>query len=115
MNFDLQKPCKDCPFIKGTSMVLRPGRMASISRDLKNDYSVFPCHKTTHRREENEDGSYAFSGQEQACMGSLAYTLKTHGHIPVLARLAIGRGEVTLAQIEGNIDCIEEKGKWSTS
>ena len=90
--------------------------MASISRDLKNDYSVFPCHKTTHRHEEeNEDGTYAFSGKEQACMGALAYTLKTHGLIPVLARLAIRRGEVTLAQIEGNIDNVEEKGKWSTS
>ncbi|MFS0883264.1 hypothetical protein [Metabacillus niabensis] len=47
MRFDLKKPCKDCPFIKGssTNVTLSEGRIEGIVKDLRNDMS-FTCHKT---------------------------------------------------------------------
>jgi hypothetical protein len=112
VKFDLKKPCKDCPFIKGTTMKLRPGRMASITRDLRNDYVVFPCHKTTKH---DDDGELVQREREQACMGALAYSRAHLPQLPVLARIAIARGETTLECIEANLDAIENPHQWSTT
>lgn len=123
MQFDLKRPCKDCPFIKGTTMVLNPGRMEGIAEHLSNDFNVFPCHKTTHQlapegREEeydSEEGGYSLHGREQACMGALAYTLKHHGNLPVLARLAIRGDPSKINTIRDNFHLITPPGKWRTS
>lgn len=47
MKFDLKTPCKDCPFVKGssTNITLAEGRIEGIIQDLRNDMS-FICHKT---------------------------------------------------------------------
>ncbi len=47
MNFDMKKPCKDCPFIPGssTNRTLNPGRLESIVGTLR-DGGSFQCHKT---------------------------------------------------------------------
>lgn len=47
MKFDLKKPCKDCPFIKGssTNRSLVEGRLEGIVNDIRSDMS-FTCHKT---------------------------------------------------------------------
>lgn len=47
MKFDLKTPCKDCPFIKGssTNKSLNPGRIDSIVEELRSDLA-FTCHKT---------------------------------------------------------------------
>lgn len=115
MKFDLKKPCGNCPFIKGTSMVLRPGRMLGIVRALRNDYTVFPCHKTTRFDEdENGDTSTVPHAKEQACMGALAYTLEHMGRIPVLARIAIASGDLTIERIESNFERNTPPGEWRT-
>lgn len=101
--FNLRKPCKNCPFKKGTDMELRPGRMEGIVESLKDDHAVFHCHKTL----DQEDKS--------ACMGALAYMHEHHGLLPVLARVAISRKTLSLKLIANNVEYLEEPGKWPTN
>jgi len=121
MNFDLKRPCKDCPFIIDTSMALSPGRMLGIAEALRDDWTVFPCHKTTHLRGDDEDDGeddapgYTYDGSEQACMGALAFTLREHGMLPVMARIACARGTLDVATIKANEPLVEQPGNWPTN
>lgn len=47
MNFNMKKPCKDCPFVPGSSanVTLEVGRIESIVSELRAD-RTFTCHKT---------------------------------------------------------------------
>lgn len=67
MRFDLKKPCKDCPFLKGSStqLTLAPGRIEEIVKDIKNDMT-FQCHKTLDYYTDKPT-------QSQHCAGALAY------------------------------------------
>lgn len=67
MKFDLKKPCKDCPFIKGssTNVTLEEGRLSSIVEDIQYRDSSFVCHKTL-----GYDGKTV---PEQHCAGALIY------------------------------------------
>lgn len=114
MKFGLKKPCGNCPFIEGTEMVLRPGRMTGIVRSLGNDANTFPCHKTTRFDDDDGEDCATPHSKEQACMGALAFMLKHHGRIPILARLALMSKETTIATIEANFDNITPPGKWRT-
>lgn len=115
MKFTLKKPCSNCPFIKGTTMVLQPGRMEGIVETLQSDYNVFPCHKTTQHDEDSDGNPITVPhDKEQACMGALAYMYQHHGVIPVMARLAIRFGELNPKTIEVNFKKLEEPGKWPT-
>lgn len=115
MNFNLKRPCSNCPFIKGTTMELQPGRMEGIVETLQSDYSVFPCHKTTQHGEDEDGESITVPhDKEQACMGALAYMQHHHGVLPVMARLAIRFGELKYETIEVNCKKLEEPGKWPT-
>lgn len=103
MKFDLKKPCKDCPFIKGTKMILRKGRMEEIAESTKHDLNIFPCHKTTDGKREDY----------QACMGALAYGLEQHNQLPVLARIHMGKpGSLRRKDIQDSIPLLEKPGKW---
>ncbi|WP_103109486.1 hypothetical protein [Brevibacillus reuszeri] len=64
MKFDLYKPCKDCPFIKGsaTNITLAEGRLDEIKRDIENDMS-FICHKSLSLPK----------NEQQHCAGALIY------------------------------------------
>jgi len=55
MNFNLKQPCKDCPFIPGssTNTTLAEGRIESIVSDLRADRG-FICHKTLDHVVKNE-------------------------------------------------------------
>lgn len=50
MNFNLKKPCIDCPFVKGssTNKSLAEGRIAGIVKDLRTNHT-FTCHKTLEK------------------------------------------------------------------
>ena len=57
--FRLKAPCANCPFLKAGGIELNPGRLEGIKAHLlRDDYSSFYCHKTTHHtgEEEDEDG-----------------------------------------------------------
>jgi hypothetical protein len=117
MQFDMKRPCKDCPFLKGTTMVLNAGRMTDIAQSLADDHNVFPCHKTTNatRDDEGDEGAgYAYDGTEQACMGALAFTLREHGMLPVLARIACLQGQLTVDTLRANFAVIEQAEGWET-
>jgi len=67
MKFDLKKPCKDCPFIKGssTNTTLEEGRLRGIVEDIQDNDMSFTCHKTL-----GYDGKEA---SEQHCAGAMIY------------------------------------------
>lgn len=67
MKFDLKTPCKDCPFIKGssTNTTLAEGRLESIVADIRVGMS-FTCHKTLELP----------STKQQHCAGALVFLEK---------------------------------------
>ncbi|MFE5321605.1 hypothetical protein ACFQ88_23145 [Paenibacillus sp. NPDC056579] len=64
MKFNLKKPCRDCPFLHGssTNVTLAEGRLEGIARDLMSGLS-FPCHKTLDLKSTNREH----------CAGALLY------------------------------------------
>lgn len=87
-NFNLKKPCANCPFRKAGAIELAPGRVESILQDLKrHDNKIFVCHKTLDSKEIS------------ACMGALAYQWRD-GRIPILARLALMSEKITPAELD---------------
>lgn len=88
-NFNLKKPCANCPFRKEGAIELRPGRVKGIVKDLKrDDHSIFVCHKTLD------------SKQVSACMGALGYLWREGRRMPVMARLALVYGLITKEDLE---------------
>lgn len=48
MNFNLTKPCKDCPFLKtATKGWLGKERAEGIAQTITSGKGTFSCHKTT--------------------------------------------------------------------
>jgi hypothetical protein len=73
--FNVKKPCKDCPFVKGsiTNQTLLPSRMKEIVHDVTHDGHFF-CHKTIDYAKEKEHGdSFKPIEGEQLCAGSVLY------------------------------------------
>lgn len=66
MKFDMKTPCKDCPFLVGssTNRTLREGRLGEIVEAIRSD-GTFQCHKTIN---EHID--------DQHCGGALVYMEK---------------------------------------
>ena len=64
MQFDLKQPCKDCPFIKGssTNRTLAEGRLNDIIDTIRHD-KTFTCHKTLELP----------SSEQQHCAGALVF------------------------------------------
>lgn len=55
MNFNMKKPCQDCPFRPGSSTneTLAEGRLDEIVSDIRGG-SAFICHKTLDHVKNNE-------------------------------------------------------------
>ncbi|MEX3625468.1 hypothetical protein [Viridibacillus arvi] len=74
--FELKRPCKDCPFVKGssTNRSLEEGRIDRIIDSLHEDH-IFSCHKTIDygTLEEFED---RLQPQNKFCAGALNYLKK---------------------------------------
>ena len=65
MNFNLKRPCANCPFRVHGAIDLKPGRIEGIARNLAaDDRQWFICHNTL----EHEDRSQ--------CVGAMVYLLK---------------------------------------
>jgi hypothetical protein len=64
MNFNMKSPCKDCPFVEGssTNTTLMPGRIEGIANDLMRG-ATFECHKTLNLS----------SNKKEHCGGALQY------------------------------------------
>lgn len=86
MNFELVRPCSECPFVMG-GVHLTEGRREDIAESLRRDGS-FICHKT------NEEVGGA--GPEQHCAGALI-VCEREGFVGQLARIfeRLGRYDVS--------------------
>lgn len=68
MNFDLKKPCKDCPFRTDNNFILNVDRVDEICHSITAGDQSFTCHKTSHF---DEDGQPYPHKKEQHCAGAL--------------------------------------------
>lgn len=68
MNFDMTKPCRNCPFRRDClEGWLGEERAAEIADSLERDRS-FPCHETTKF---DDDGDHVPTDSEQHCAGAM--------------------------------------------
>lgn len=65
MKMDMKKPCKDCPFIAGssTNRSLEPERLKEIKHAILKEGASFTCHKTLQLAEHDQ----------QHCAGAMMY------------------------------------------
>lgn len=98
MKFDLKKPCKDCPFIKGssTNISLAEGRIPGIVQDLRQDKS-FTCHKTLE----------APRHDQQHCAGALIY-LEREQRPNQMMRIAERLGLYDYKQLHMDVNLIDK-------
>jgi hypothetical protein len=74
MDYDMKKPCENCPFRRGTSMRLRRLRVREIvSNMLHSSGGDFPCHKTFDHDENDE---CVEKPGTKHCAGALIYAEK---------------------------------------
>lgn len=67
MNYDLKKPCPQCPFRTDIKPFIHPERSEDICDSLERGQD-FPCHKTTG---EGEDGETTVESSSQMCAGAM--------------------------------------------
>lgn len=60
MRFDLKRPCKQCPFLRGNSF-LHPERAREIANYALTDNETFVCHKTIDKKEQHCAGALLLS------------------------------------------------------
>lgn len=105
MNFDLKIPCKDCPFVKGssTNVSLAEGRIEGIVQDLRAGMS-FTCHKTIQ----------AYTDKpvvEQHCAGAMIF-LERENHPNQIMRVAERIGLYDYKKLDIDRPDIIENGKY---
>jgi hypothetical protein len=85
MNFNLKKPCKDCPFRKDCSKKwLGKQRATEVANSVFED-KTFSCHKTTGA----ESGTEKPQMEHSQCVGAMLLLDKEQGiHSNMLFRLA---------------------------
>lgn len=88
-NFNMRRPCANCPFLVKGAIELLPGRLKQIMEGLrKDDKRVFICHKTVEK-------------PTSGCMGALAVQFKEH-RLPVLARFALSTNLLQLKDLHAS-------------
>ena len=66
MNYDLKKPCANCPFRLDPFFYLHPDRVREIAASLRNN-GTFSCHKTV----DYSDDEPSNTRKTQHCAGAL--------------------------------------------
>jgi hypothetical protein len=87
MNFDMKKPCHNCPFLKVGGIRLRKVRARDIAKNSLSDQGkTFTCHLTTVQSEVDDldmvDGPNAAH-----CAGALIFSEK-QGKVTQMMRIA---------------------------
>ncbi|WP_109479206.1 DUF6283 family protein [Paraburkholderia sp. C35] len=68
MNFDLKKPCAQCPFRTDVEPYLRTERVEELCDAIVRHDKTFQCHKTlTH----DDEGRALPTDKDQHCAGAL--------------------------------------------
>lgn len=70
MNFNLTKPCKDCPFRTDIRPYLTMERAEEIVEALTTMQGTFACHKTT-KPSEDDDLEMVTTDKSEHCAGAL--------------------------------------------
>lgn len=97
MKFDLKKPCKDCPFLCGssTNRTLPVSRMEEIKEGLLNDQS-FTCHKTLDLP----------TNKQQHCAGAMIF-LEKHQRPNQMMRIAERLRLYNHQELDHDVDLID--------
>lgn len=110
MNFDLKKPCADCPFRSDKLFQLRPDRV----KEIVNGDS-FPCHKTVDYSEGTPDTS-----KEQECAGLMIMLehmeqpnqmMRIAERLGVYDRTKLDMDSPVYEHVEDYLDCLEESSE----
>lgn len=76
MNFDMKKPCHNCPFLKEGGIRLHRGRARQIAKNSLSDKGkTFTCHLTTVDLDD-EEGSTVDGPNAAHCAGALIFSEK---------------------------------------
>lgn len=107
--FEVKRPCKDCPFVKGssTNITLAEGRIKEIINELHSDKS-FSCHKTVNYNNVEDTSKNNF------CAGAMNYLIKEgkpNQPMQIAERLGLLDTSALRGQ-EGIIDIIPMKMPW---
>jgi len=76
--FDVQAPCRDCPFRQDILGFLGEQRAQQIADDLRNDQTVFHCHKTVEYDGADDGDSRPDVSAAQHCAGAAIVLWKEH-------------------------------------
>jgi len=68
MNFNLKKPCANCPFRTDIKFYLDDNRVDEICHSLIQEQQTFACHKTTHF---DDDGEANIVKKTEHCAGAM--------------------------------------------
>ena len=100
MNFDLIRPCKDCPFRTDIAAFLTPERAQEIGDAITKRQQTFTCHKT-NRTEADDDGcdTTIETRDSQHCAGALVL-LESIGQPNQLMRIAERLGGYDRAKLD---------------
>lgn len=67
MNYDLKKPCPDCPFRTDIKTYIKAERAEDICESLLSGKD-FPCHKTTGS---DDEGETTVESNSKMCAGAM--------------------------------------------
>lgn len=100
MNFNLTRPCANCPFKREGAIKLHPERLPGIVAGLlANDRDWFKCHKTLHLKPR--------ARRDSQCVGAMIYLLKVDAP-SVSMRLAAALGMLDFEALRAQADQIIE-------
>jgi len=72
MNFNLKKPCDNCPFLRSARFTLTTDRCEEIVECVTEQDGTFACHKTVTYDDYSEDVEDYVRGEgEEHCAGVL--------------------------------------------
>jgi hypothetical protein len=84
MNFDMTRPCDNCPFRTDVKPFIGASRAIEIVGGLDG---CFPCHKTTKFDQDEAGPQHVPHDDEQHCAGALIMQLK-EGWLGQMGRIA---------------------------
>lgn len=101
MRFNMKKPCKECPFIRGsaTNTTLAPGRLDGIIDDIRSDMT-FTCHKSLDKPQTDQEH----------CAGALVF-LERENRPNQMMRVAERFGMYDRQKLDMNADIIDRNGE----
>jgi len=88
-NFNLRRPCGDCPFRDDKPFYLGESRREEIVESITTGDQSFQCHQTTHHDGEHfdDEGYYHAEGDEEHCAGAMTL-LEKNGRANQMMRIA---------------------------